>query len=116
MLYGPDCFIYDIQKLFISLSGEAAEISETQSEQQYRNLLHMAREINRGRGGEQGLYDIFILGCGSRVLTDHSGFLSFFQENEAIRVAYHRALGSCSATHAESMCRSLELRRVSLSD
>ena len=49
MIYGPDCFIYDIQKLFLSLAGETADIAMAQPKFSYGSLYGMAAEINQGK-------------------------------------------------------------------
>ena len=96
MIYGPDCFIYDIQKLFLSFAGETADIVTAQPTFTYGRLYSMATEINRTKSTEKSVADVFILGCSSRVLCDPSGFLARYQENNDFRSAYKQALRYCS--------------------
>jgi hypothetical protein len=114
MVYGPDCFVYDIQKLFLSLAGESADITMVQSQFSYGRLYGMAHEINREKKLERSVADIFILGCSSRVLCDSSGFLNRFKENRDFRNAYSQALRVCGQECADSMVKALELRQIDL--
>jgi hypothetical protein len=115
MIYGPDCFIYDIHKLFLSFAGETADIDMAQRARfSYGRLYGMAAEINRTKSAEKPELDVFILGCSSRVLSDPSGFLARYKENIDFRTAYKQALGYCSLKHAESMVKALALKSIVL--
>jgi len=115
MIYGPNCFIYDIYKLFLSFAGETADIDMAQRARfSYGRLYGMAAEINRTKSAEKSELDVFILGCSSRVLSDPSGFLARYKENIDFRTAYKQALGYCRLKHAESMVKALVLKRIVL--
>lgn len=114
MIYGPDCFIYDIHKMFLSFAGENANLAGAQPTFSYGSLYYMATEINTTEKTERSLADVFVLGCNSRVLFDPSGFLARYQDNDDFRTAYHLALLSCSPEHAESMANSLEFKQIIL--
>lgn len=114
MIYGPDCFVYDIQKLFLSLAGETADIAPAQPGFSYGKLYSMAAEITGAEDLERSVADIFILGCSSRVLVDSSGFLHRFKENDQFRTAYRQALLVCGREHAGSMLRALEFKGIDL--
>lgn len=114
MIYGPECFVYDIQKLFLSLAGETADIAPAQPGFSYGKLYSMAAEITGAEDLERSVADIFILGCSSRVLVDSSGFLHRFTENEQFRTAYRQALLVCGREHADAMVRALEFRGIDL--
>ena len=114
MIYGPDCFIYDICKLFLSLATETVEASGPQPTHSYGKLLGMASELTRSKSTDAALADVFILGCSSRLLSDAPGFLARYQENKEFRMAYQRALASCKGEYAESMSKALEVKRAVL--
>ena len=112
MIYGPDCFIYDIYKLFLSFAGETVETAMAQSTLCYGSLYSMAAEINRANNVDRSVADVFILGCSSRVLSDPLEFLARFKEKSDFRTAYQLALGSCSLIHAESMRKALQMKKI----
>jgi hypothetical protein len=114
MIYGPDCFIYDIQKLFLSFASESADIAMAQPQFSYGSLYGMAGEINRVKNLDRSVADIFILGCSSRILFDSSGFLNRFKRNNDFRTAYRQALCVCGREYADSMLKALELRNIDL--
>jgi len=114
MLYGPDCFIYDIQKLFLSFAGETAVIARSQPTFPYGRLYGVATEINRTKSAERSVSDVFILGCSSRVLCDPSGFLDRYKTNTDFRNAYKRALRYCSLELAESIAKALDFKQIVL--
>jgi hypothetical protein len=114
MIYGPDCFIYDIYKLFLSFAGETADIPLAQPTFSYGRLYGMAAGINRVKNLERSVADVFILGCSSRLLCDSSGFLARYQGNNDFRTAYEQALRCCSLENAESMVETLELEQIVL--
>ena len=114
MIYGPDCFIYDVQKLFLSFAGETAERAAPESTLTYGRLYSMATKINQIKTTERTVADVFILGCSSRVLSDPSGFLVRYQENNDFRSAYEQALCACSRGIAESMEKALGCKQLVL--
>jgi glycosyltransferase involved in cell wall biosynthesis len=114
MLYGPDCFIYDIQKLFLSLAAEAADVPMARPVFSYGRLFDMAARINQGKGTEAGVVDVFILGCSSRLLTDPSEFLTRYKENKAFRTAYKRAMTFSGGKYSKAMIKALEAKKVVL--
>jgi hypothetical protein len=115
MIYGPDCFIYDIYKLFLSFGCETVDRDRAQPKVfTYDRLYGMAAKINRSKSAEKSELDVFILGCSSRVLSDPTSFLARYKENNYFRTAYKQALGNCSLRHAESMLKALALKKIVL--
>ena len=114
LIYGPECFIYDILKLFLSFTGETADVGAPEMTLTYGRLYSMAAEINRIKTTERSVADVFILGCSSRVMSDPSGFLARYKENLDFRTAYKRALRSCNLGHAKSMAKALDFHQIVL--
>lgn len=115
MLYGPGCFIYDIQKFFLSLAQEYSDNKgESGPDVSYGRLFTMAAAINLKESVHDNEFDIFILGCSSRLLSDPSGFLNRYQENEQFRMAYMTAISSCDRRNSEAMQRNLAFKGIDL--
>jgi hypothetical protein len=114
MIYGPDCFIYDILKLFLSLANETAKIPIGNLTFSYGSLYAIATEINTLRCNDPSAANIFILGCSIRVIFDPSGFLTRYHENNEFRTAFKQALTFCKPDHAQSMKKALQLKKITL--
>jgi hypothetical protein len=114
MLYGPGCFIYDIQKLFLSLAAENVGTELPGTSFSYGRLFSLAGEISRTRAGDPSLTAVFALGCTSRVLSDPAGFLARYRETELFRKACLQVLSSRANKYSEAMRKAFELRGVPL--
>jgi hypothetical protein len=111
LMYGPDCFVYDIQKLFLSLINE---IEYSMAAPLYSTLLHLASEIDRGVAASGQILDIFILGCSSRALVEPSTFMAHYSQNKEFRNAYKKAIAACGSKYAGAMLRALTYRQLTL--
>jgi hypothetical protein len=114
MLYGPECFIYDIQKLFLSLAAEAAAASAEPEALSYGRLMGMAAAINRTGGKNGSEADLFVLACSSRALADPAGFFGFYRGSEPLRRALRAALRYCNGTYSEQMRKAFELKGIAI--
>jgi hypothetical protein len=114
LLYGPDCFIYDIQKLFQSLVKKKSPAASTRIGPSYCKLLTMASLINQRKPVDKLEFDFFILECSNMVLSDPSGFLHRFQENVELRSAYKQSIMYCNPRYFDAMQRNLAFKSVSL--
>jgi hypothetical protein len=114
MQYGPDYFIYDISKLFLDLAQENYEIKKDRSLLSYCHLFAMASVINRRQNFEKDEFDLFMLGCSSRVISDPFGFKSRFEDNKEFRMAYKKALNFCNRQYYDSMRRNLKFKGINL--
>lgn len=114
LLYGPEYFIYDIYKLFLSFAQDNSVIDPKRSSFSYGRILALASIILRDQDVENADLDTFIAGCSSRVITDPSGFKSLFDDHLEFRKAYNKALNLCSRRYSESMHRNLKFSNVAL--
>jgi hypothetical protein len=114
LLYGPDWFIYDIYKLFLSLAQEKSKTAYTEHFLSYSKLLALASAINRRTIVQPSEIDFFILGCSSKVLTNPAGFLNRYEKNSGFRSAYIRAISSCNPRYSEAMQMNLKFQRIAL--
>ena len=114
LMYGPDCFIYDIHKLFLKLAQDNTAIKKEQSTLSYGSLLSMATIINQRQDVEKSELDSFILGCSSRLISDPSGFKNRFDGNGEFRMAYEKSLNFCNRRYYDSMLRNLNFKGVVL--
>lgn len=111
--YGPDCLIYDIQKLFLSLAQENAATEFTAKEYSYGKLLALGAKITSKRA-EELERNLFILGCSSRVIADPVGFLCKYKESAELRLAYKEAMNICNQRYSEAMLRNLNSKGIAI--
>ena len=114
LLYGPDCFIYDIQRLFLSLSNIDSDVGHARTKHSAGRLLAMAALINQTTKIKRSEIDLFLLGCNSLVLVDHVEFLKHYDKDIEFRKAYKKALISSKSQYSEAMQRNLEFKNVVL--
>jgi glycosyltransferase involved in cell wall biosynthesis len=73
LIYGPDCFVYDILKKFVqygeTLSGKI-------------NSLLSCKEMITLHGSDAKSQELFLLSCTSKLLLDHKAFLNEIQSCE----------------------------------
>lgn len=114
-MYGPECFIYDIQKLFLTLANQTI-VAKAQAcpKVDYRALFNMAEMINLRKSDDELAMRMFILGCSSRVLADPFGFSAEYQANGELRSAYKRAITACGTPYSQAMRDSLSLKSIVL--
>jgi hypothetical protein len=116
-LYGADCFIYDILKLFISQAKSGAETPLDRPDFSYGQLLGLATQV--ARGGEPratDCADVFALGCCSRILANPTTFYRHYQENPEFRRAVRKTIAICSAPKRELLHQTLALKGLSLQE
>ncbi|WP_298036027.1 exostosin family protein [uncultured Desulfuromonas sp.] len=114
MLYGPDHFVYDIQKLFISLSGDAADRTVSRQSPSHDYLIRMAQAVLDKGAGDAPLLRTFVLGCCTRLMINSSEFVQQYNQSKELRRAYRHALASCDIKHVENLERVLQVRDVEL--
>jgi hypothetical protein len=94
-LYGPDCFIYDLQRLFLEVQAGTRVFAASSSQHADQRLLKMAHDLLAIRGAEDArLLKSFALGCSSRLLMDEQRFEQMLRESEELCSAVHRLLRS----------------------
>ncbi len=115
MLYGADCFIYDVLKLSLSLADWSEEGSSCRPGLSYDGFSRLAKMILAEGGDNKQLSDLFIIGCSSRASTNPGEFVSHFKKNDDLRKAYRIALEGCDRKHANVMEKVLGVRKIDLS-
>jgi len=113
LLYGPECFVYDVRRLFLEgalSAGERNRLPEPES------LLRMARTLTAP--GAQGPlpWDAFILGCSTRVMQDPERFLSLYRQSPELRHAWQRARREGGEARVRAMDHVLRKRGVELAE
>lgn len=114
LLYGADCFIYDILKLFVSLTGAPAENVKERPGFLYGQLHALAAQIIQGSEAGLSSANVFTLGCCSRILADSSTFFAHYQEDSQFRLACQKAFVVCDGIHRELLCKALALKGLAL--
>jgi hypothetical protein len=114
MLYGPGYFIYDIHKLFLKLAEENVETKTDRLFLSYGGLFAMASVINSRQNVEKDGFDLFILGCNSRVISDPSGFKKRVSNNTGFLTAFKKALSLCNRRYFDAMQRNLMIKGIDL--
>jgi hypothetical protein len=102
MMYGPDSFIYDIQKLLLALQGKRGPLIEPRV-LSFEPLVTLAKKIiahKEIRGEELG---VFILACSTRAISAPDVFFASFQTNALLRAAVEHALRHCRDKHSQSL-------------
>lgn len=114
-LYGAECFIYDILKLFVSLpEDEACEINDRPG-LSYGRLFSLAAQIFRGDNfGDSACVNVFTLGCCSRIIADPASFHRHYQGNQQFRLACQKAFNLCKKPHQELLHQILTSKGLSL--
>lgn len=113
MLYSPEFFIYDIQRLFVaagfeSLVGTALPVS-------YESLNRLADLICRESCVSAVEYRPFLLGCGTRAMTDPQAFQHVCHTNDAIYSALMLAMKHGEAKHTKLMRKILVHKCIDIS-
>lgn len=89
MLYGPDTFIYDIQKLYLKISGEAHAARGAPPP-----LVSLARRINNGSLAGKAALDRFLTLCEARLSVASEEFCQQVRQERALRRACEYALAA----------------------
>ncbi|EXI82420.1 MAG: Exostosin family protein [Candidatus Accumulibacter appositus] len=116
LLYGPDCFIYDIQKLFLELAEHSALDRNSAPVISFARLVEEAQRINDCAEVYPYEFGTFILGCGTRVMTDPGGFKDLYSSNLAFRKALAVAIERGDEKHRKLMSDVLRLKKVTLGE
>jgi hypothetical protein len=114
MTYGPDGFIYDIQKYLLELEGQQNGGSSLLLITGYTKLEKIAQKIVRKMPNELSICKVFILGCCARVSSDPIGFLRFYRQNELIRLAYKQAIQFAPNDQRQILLRVLNLKNIDI--
>jgi hypothetical protein len=112
MMYGPDFFVYDIQKQFLSLANETIDFTRTAFS--YSKLLSISNAIYRAKCIDESTLRIFTLGCSSRIMADPLKFLSHYNDNEVLRVAFIKAKIAFDSKYGQHFSRILEHKNVAI--
>lgn len=113
-LYGPDCFIYDIQKLLIELAGEKQSQAATLKNISFDNLLAASRKIEANQSVSAGALSTFLMGCSSRTMADPDGFIMLYSKDDQFRHAYNVAMNLGASKYVETMLRVLKQKNINL--
>ncbi len=98
MLYGADCFIYDMQLLCIDLGGEdylGIKGSAPAEKTLFPHLVEAAVLINKKNMVNPRSLDLFISNCCTRVISDPINFQKMYSDYPEFQKAYKFALKHC---------------------
>jgi hypothetical protein len=111
MLYGPDCFVYDIQKLFLSFASEANLPAPTY----YPKALDMiAEKIVNNTALAENDADLFLTCFCSFLLLSTDECLARFKSFKPMRMAYIAAKGAASELIKMQLGRAIMVKNVDL--
>lgn len=113
LLYGPDCFIYDLQRIFL----ESVHVPNLPSlVPTSETLLRMASGLALPGAGDDCPWDAFILGCGTRILLNPEQFLSLYRRSPELRCAWQLAQRHGGSERLSALAEALRSRGVSLEE
>ncbi|WP_428739671.1 WcbI family polysaccharide biosynthesis putative acetyltransferase [Sulfurimonas sp.] len=101
MLYGPENFIYDIQKLFLKLDSNVTPSF------MYNNFIEQLLDKNDDK-------DLLLTSLTSRILKGPEEFVMMFKSNSILRNSIEIALSQASENRVELFNRALQIKQISL--
>lgn len=111
MLYGPDCFVYDVQKLFLSTPAQPAERTV---QWQDASIDAMVTTLLTSNAIKPEAARLLLLGCNSRILANPAQFNARYLNDERLRKAYHIAIGHAPSDLVNQVKRASSLKNVPL--
>lgn len=111
MIYGPDCFIYDIQKLCLHLEGEDMKKGQYLVGTYLGSLVLKMLET---KGEDKLLVTIFMNGLISRFLSSPAFFVKIYNEEEKFRNAVELMINNIDEKKLNYFRKMLWLRKVEL--
>jgi hypothetical protein len=111
MLYGPDCFVYDIQKLFLSFASEVNIPAPTYWP---RALDAIAEKIVNNTALAESDADLFLTCFCSYLLLSPNECLGRFKSFKPMRMAYIAAKGAASELVKMQLGRAITIKNVDL--
>jgi hypothetical protein len=114
MLYGPDCFIYDIQKLLVEFTGGKQSSAVTQRYPYFETLLTVSKRFKTNQSIHKEDISMFLMGCSSRAMANPGGFLTLYTEDEQFRHAYQLAMSLGEEKYTEIMLRVLQQKKINI--
>lgn len=113
MMYGPDCFVYDIQKFFLAPPAKSVTVP---IHWQDTFIDAMVAAVLRSKGAEVATTRLFLLGCNSRILATPAYFAELYLQNRHLREAYQLAIQQAPAEIVQQINISSKLKNVALSN
>jgi hypothetical protein len=114
MMYGPDCFIYDIQKLFLKHQGNLIDTERMYPNCSYKLLLNIAKSIVNGKNAKSEELIVFLLGCSSRAIIDPGNFSEVYISVPEFREALSIAMAHCNDKQRKSIGAVFSIRGIVL--
>lgn len=112
LLYGPDCFIYDIQKFFLELAERCPLDRNSAPVISFSRLVEEAQRIKDCAEAYPYEFGTFILGCGMRVMADPGGFKDLYSNNLTFRKALTVAIERGDEKHRKLISDVLRLKGI----
>lgn len=114
MLYGPACFVYDIQALALRV-GQIDDDGAAEQMNGVYQLSALARAIARGRFKAETDYSFFLMSCTSQLLARPGDFEATLQQEPAMKEACEKALIMLKDSPlAERFLAALKLAEITL--
>lgn len=113
-LYGDECFIYDLVKLFLSLATKTAVPIVPRTGSAFGRLDSLSTQINAAVAVDSTLANVFILSCGSCSLIAPETFLSKCFEGSSLLSACRKVLAVCNNHYAANLRKILRSRGIFL--
>ena len=110
MLYGPDCFVYDIQMLYLALQSRRLAPVAGPTWNGLPNLLSLAERLRDGSALPQERR-IFVVSCATRILQDAAGFTKACANHPPLRAVLRREVAQPHKAGV-AVCRAAIERRA----
>jgi hypothetical protein len=111
-LYGPENFVYDIQKLFIGLANNNFD---TESEWKNAELKNLAFDISSSEQVDLQTMEILLMSIGSRLLASPEEFIALYNSDEKIRTACILSLSNLPTEKVASFLKIADYRKFKTS-
>ena len=110
LLYGPDCFVYDIQMLSLELRAQRFAPAGGATGNGLPNLLSLAERLGGG-AAQPHERRIFVVSCSTRILQDAASFAKACATHPKLREVLQRELAQPQMAGV-ALCRAAIERRV----
>jgi hypothetical protein len=110
MMYGPDCFVYDIQKFSLSDAAKTA----TSVHWQDSAIDAMVTAVLTSKGTQAEVMRLLLLGCSSRIISSPAYFSERYRQDGRLREALQLAMQQAPAEAVQRVKKVSALRNVVL--
>lgn len=107
-MYGPDCFVHDIQQFYLSLAGKPIHWEDAA-------LDVMVAAVLASQGGQTESTRLLLLSCSSRILSAPADFAKHYRANERLRKACQLGIRHAPEAVVQQIKNASMLKKIDLS-